>query len=68
MNIDTGLRFMSYPILLGPRCIDHKMADKFVLTQLDRFVRKHFPALAEFAASEDGILVHGAVPLKENLK
>ncbi len=40
--VDTGVRFKGYPVLLGPRDIDHKKADELVLTQLDRFLKSIF--------------------------
>jgi len=63
-SVDTGLVFRGHPILLGPRHIDHVMADKLVLTQLDRFIRKQFPALIAFVASDDEAYVRGALPPK----
>lgn len=65
MKVDTGLTFRGYPIWLGPRDIDQKLPDKLVLTQLDRFVREHFPALAKLIVSDDGTIVRGAIPLKK---
>jgi len=63
--VDTGITFKGYPVLLGPRNIDHNKADKFVLTQLDRFLRKHFPSLYYLVANGK-TFVRGALPLKEN--
>lgn len=62
--IDTGIRFRGHPVLFGPRAIDNKIADKLVLTQLDRFLRKTFPSL-HFLVADGETYVKGALPPKE---
>ena len=65
--VDTGVTFKGYPVLLGPRIIDDKTADKLVLTHLDRFLRREFPYLESMIADSE-TFVKGALPreLKEN--
>jgi len=58
-GVDTGLVFKGHSILLGPRHSDHRMVDKLVLTQLDRFIREYFPIL-----SDNEVFVKGALSLK----
>lgn len=58
--IDTGIRFRSHPVLFGPRVIDNKIADKLVLTQLNRFLRKTFPSL-HFLVADGETYVRGAL-------
>jgi len=63
--VDTGLRFKGHPILLGSDTL-HRSADKCVLTQLDRFLRKNLSKqLIEMLINHStGVLVEGAIPLK----
>lgn len=59
--VDTGVTFKGHPILLGPRRMDDKTADKLVLTSLDRFLRKEFPYL-EFTIADGDTFIGGALP------
>lgn len=59
--VDTGVTFKGYPVLLGPRLIDDKTADKLVLTSLDRFLRCEFPYLDNMIAYGE-TFVKGALP------
>jgi len=62
--VDTGVTFKGYPVLLGPRIVDDKTADKLALTLLDRFLRREFPYLDSMIAGSD-TFVKGALPRKE---
>ena len=62
--VDTGVTFKGHPVLLGPRIIDDKTADKLVLTQLDRFLRREFPYL-ELEIADSETFVKGASPPRE---
>ena len=63
--VDTGLRFRGHSILLGSDTL-HRSADKCVLTQLDRFLRKNLPKqlIETLTNYSTGVLVKGAIPLK----
>lgn len=67
--VDTGLRFRGHPILLGSDTL-HRSADKCVLTQLDRFLRKNLSKqlIETLVNHSTGILVKGAIPPKSQRK
>ena len=60
---NTGLMFRGHSVLLGPSIFNRK-ADKLVLTNLDRYIKKHDPHLYKMITDTNGhdTLVDGAVP------